>query len=68
MSKRELIIAQALEILHAVSQGTRYAEFVRSIHEVVPQIPVNTVRGTLWNLDVELPDQVSKPLRGRKVR
>ena len=68
MSKRELIIAKALEILHAVPQGTRYAEFVRSIHEVVPQIVANTVHSTLWNLDVELPDQVSKPLRGRKVR
>lgn len=64
MSNREQIIAKALEILRAAPHGIRYSEFVRSVHEAVPQISVKAVESILWNLDVKLPDQVFKPARG----
>lgn len=64
MTSREQIIAKALELLSSAPNGIRYSEFVRSVHEALPQIPKNTVHGTLWNLDVRLPEQVFKPARG----
>ena len=64
MTSREQIIAKALELLADSPHGVRYSEFVRRVHESLPQIPKNTVHGTLWNLDVKRPEQVFKPARG----
>jgi len=64
MTSRDQIIAKALELLSSSPHGIRYSEFVRRVHESLPQIPKNTVHGTLWNLDVKLPEQVFKPARG----
>ena len=64
MTSRDQIIEKALELLGAAPHGIRYSEFVRLVHEALPHIPKNTVHGTLWNLDVKLPNQVFKPARG----
>ena len=64
MTSRDQIIAKALELLGNAPHGLRYSEFVQKVHEALPQIPKNTVHGTLWNLDVKLPNQVFKPARG----
>jgi hypothetical protein len=64
MTNREQIIARALQLLDAKPHGVRYSELVRSVHEALPDIPVNTVHGTLWNLEVKLASKVFKPARG----
>lgn len=64
MTNKEKIKQKALEILGAMKQGVRYTEFVKSIKDALPDIPLNTIHGTVWNLEVQLPEQVSKPARG----
>jgi len=42
----------------------KYSDLIRKIHEEFPEIPVNTIHGTIWNLDTRVPDEVYKPARG----
>lgn len=63
-TSREKIISKAVELLEADSNGVRYSELVRRIHEGFPDIPINTIHGTIWNLDIRTPDKVYKPARG----
>lgn len=64
MTNKEQIISKALEFLKDAPQGIRYSDLVVRISAALPQIPKNTVHGTIWNLDVQLPSQVLKPARG----
>jgi len=63
-TKRELIITKAIEILKSIPSGVRYSELVRNIHQEFPDIPVNTIHGTTWNLETRIPSEVYKPARG----
>jgi formylglycine-generating enzyme required for sulfatase activity/tetratricopeptide (TPR) repeat protein len=58
------IRSKALELLSARPEGIRYAKLVRAIHDAFPYIPVNTIHGTIWDLDKVLPEDVCKPARG----
>ena len=64
MTSKERIIAKALELLKSEPHGIRYSEFVRRVNDALPDIPKNTIHGTLWNLEVQRPDEVYKPARG----
>ena len=64
MTSKERIIEKALELLKAAPHGIRYSELVRQIGEAFPDIPRNTIHGTLWNIDAQRPDAVYKPARG----
>ncbi len=64
MTSKERIIGKALELLQGAPHGIRYSEFVRQVNELLPDIPKNTIHGTLWNLEVQRPDEVYKPARG----
>lgn len=37
---------------------------MRKIKEKFPEIPVNTIHGTVWNLEARVPNEVYKPARG----
>lgn len=63
-TRREKILAKAMELLESNSDGVRYSDLVRKIQEEVPEIPVNTIHGTVWNLETRLPNRVYKPARG----
>ena len=63
-TKREKITLKAIEIIKANPNGVRYSELVRKIQEEFPDIPVNTIHGTVWNLDIRTPEEVYKPARG----
>ena len=63
-TKREKIIAKAIEILKSNPNGVRYSDFVRKITEEFADIPVNTIYGTVWNLETRMPNEVYKPARG----
>lgn len=63
-TRREKIITKAIEILNSNPNGIRYSDLVRKIHEEFPEIPINTIHGTVWNLETRVPNQVYKPARG----
>jgi hypothetical protein len=65
MTNREKIVNQSIAILKDIPQGIRYSDFVRQVHEALPQIPINTIHGVIWNLEVKEPQHVFKPARGR---
>ncbi|MCD6098561.1 hypothetical protein J7K18_06675, partial [bacterium] len=63
-TRREKIIAKAIEILKSNPDGVRYSVLVRKISQEFPEIPVNTIDGTVWNLETRVPKEVYKPARG----
>jgi predicted RNase H-like nuclease len=63
-TKREKIIEKAIEILKSNPNGVRYSDLVRKIHGNFPEIPINTIHGTVWNLDRRKPEEIYKAGRG----
>lgn len=63
-TRREIIRKLALDLINAQPSGLRYSDLVRLIHEKYPEIPINTINGSVWNLDAVLPEVVYKPARG----
>jgi len=63
-TRREQIQSRAIEILRNSPQGVRYSQLVNTIKESLPDIPINTIHGTVWNLDVTRSNEVYKPDRG----
>jgi hypothetical protein len=44
--------------------GIRYGALVQRIAGEHPETPRNTIHGSVWNLDVLFPNQITKPSRG----
>jgi hypothetical protein len=63
-TKREKIKSKALALIKSTPEGIRYSELIRKIHEEYLDIPINTISGTIWNLDTQEPNEVYKPARG----
>ncbi len=63
-TRREKIVLKAVEILKSNPNGVRYSDLVRKILQDFPDIPVNTIHGTVWNLETRVPNEVYKPARG----
>jgi len=63
-TRREKIIAKAIDIIKSAPNGVKYSELVRKIQQEFSEIPVNTIHGTVWNLDTRVPKEVYKPARG----
>ena len=64
-TKRQEILDIALGLLEEYPEGLRYTELKNLIYERSRQsFNLNTIDGTIWNLDVKQPDQVLKPERG----
>jgi hypothetical protein len=64
-TKRQEILDMAFELLEEYTDGLRYTKLKNLIHERSGQtFNVNTIDGTIWNLDVKHPDRVAKPERG----
>src|SRR5215208_3557933 len=64
MTSREKIRKKALEILADTPKGIRYSDLMRRIQEELPNIPFNTITGSVWNLDIIKPEEIYKPGRG----
>ncbi len=62
-SKAE-IRKKAVEILQLNPKGIHYMDWVRKIQEALPDANPNTIQGTVWDLDRQLPSEVYKPARG----
>lgn len=63
-TRREVIRKKAVAMLNDRPTGVRYSELVRLLHDALPEIPINTIHGNVWNLDATLPGAVYKPARG----
>jgi len=63
-TRREQITSKAIQALKQNPNGMRYSELVRTLQQEFPSIPVNTIHGTIWDLDVRLPNEIYKPARG----
>lgn len=63
-TRREKIVEKALEILDSHPDGLRYSELVKNISKTMPDVPVNTIHGTVWDLDVQQSSKIYKPSRG----
>ncbi len=63
-TKREQVVTEAIELLKQAPEGIRYGELVKKVGAALPEIPTNTVHGSIWNLEVTRSDEVYKPVRG----
>src|SRR3972149_8204275 len=63
-TRRENIIEKALEILDSHPDGVRYTELVKKISKTMQDVPVNTIHGTVWDLDIQQSRKIYKPSRG----
>ena len=63
-TKSEKIVSKAVEIIKSFQDGIRYSELVRRLQKELPDIPTNTIHGTIWNLEVRVPNEIYKPARG----
>lgn len=65
-SRREQIRSRAVELLLSNPNGIRYMQLVNLIKQDpdFQDIPINTIHGSTWNLDIVMPDEVYKPDRG----
>ena len=64
LSRKETIHTKAIELIESEPAGLRYTELVKRLHEALPEIPLNTIHGNVWNLEAKVPDRVVKPARG----
>lgn len=64
MTSTDKVIQKAVELVEASASGKRYSELVREIAAVFPDIPVNTIHGSLHKFRTELPDSLYQPSRG----
>ena len=64
MTTKEQIVAKAIELLREHPHGLHYTQLRTAIHDALPDANPNTIGGTIWNLEVQVPAQVYKPARG----
>ena len=62
-TQREKITKRTLEVLENNPAGVRYTDLFRKLAEVLPDVPQNTIHGTIWDLD-KRNEQITKPERG----
>ena len=58
------IRAHALEFLQLHPDGIRYSELRSKIHDADSSFNLNTINGSIWNLDATFPGEVYKPSKG----
>ena len=64
MTNKEKITKKAVELLEQKPEGIRYSVLVRTIADAFPDIPPNTIHGTIWNIEAKHSQLVYKPARG----
>ncbi|MCX7703792.1 MAG: hypothetical protein N2234_06810 [Planctomycetota bacterium] len=63
-TKKDRIIREALEILEEYHDGIRSSRLRDMLREKLPDVPVNTIEGTIWNLHETRSGEVYKPEKG----
>lgn len=63
-SKAALLRGRAIELLLEKQGGIRYSELLKLLETEFPDIPPNTIMGSVWDVDQYYPEQVYKAARG----
>ena len=63
-TKTETIILKAVDVIKLNPDGIRYSDLVRKLQGELPDYPVNTIHGIVWNLEIRASDRIYKPARG----
>lgn len=63
-TKAEKIIETAINLLEENPSGLRYMQLVNAIKERMPDMKINHIHGTVWDLAQQLPQVIYKPKRG----
>jgi hypothetical protein len=58
------ITSTAVKLLSAASKGLHHSALVQALQDELPDIPLNTIRGTVVGLVAHNPDQIIKPAKG----
>jgi hypothetical protein len=64
MTSKEQIRQALLELLEKAPDGITYSTLIQSIKEHLPEIPTNTIHGSVWELTSQLTDKIWRPARG----
>lgn len=64
MTSTEKVIQKAIELVDSSPPGKRYSELIREISTTFPNIPVNTIHGSIHKFRTELPATIYQPSRG----
>lgn len=64
MTSTEKVIQEAVELVDSSQPGKRYSDLIREISTTFPNIPVNTIHGSIHKLRTELPATIYQPSRG----
>jgi len=62
-TQREKIIKKVLEVLENRPNGIRYSDLFLELKNILPEVPENTIHGTIWDLSKKVKD-IAKPERG----
>lgn len=63
-TRREKIVEKAIELLDGNPDGLRYSPLVKEISKTMPEVPINTIHGAVWDLEVQQSSKIYKPSRG----
>lgn len=63
-TSKDTVRQKAIALLHDAPDGLRFSDLLKKLHQTFPDIPPNTVRGSIWNLDAAFPELVTKRVRG----
>jgi hypothetical protein len=64
MTIGERVIQKARELISTEEKGIRYSALVQHLKEELPDVKLNTIHGTIWNLETRIPQDIYKPARG----
>jgi len=64
MKSIEKVMKEIIRLVSQSSQGIRYSELIKVIKETLPEIPANTIHGTLFKFKTHLPPEFHMPSRG----
>lgn len=64
MTSKERIFQEANKIISSQASGIRYTTLVQMLKELLPDIPENTIHGTLYTYRQNLPSGIFMPTKG----
>lgn len=64
MAKNQQNREMALRLLDECPEGIHYMELINKIAAALPDMKVNTIHGSVWDLERIFPDKVYKPAKG----
>jgi hypothetical protein len=64
MTSKDRVFEEAIKIVGATESGVRYSALVRALKTKLPDIPANTIHGSLHSFRNNLPEEIYMPAKG----